>query len=147
MAGMGGNIRKKSLLIGINYYGSEHQLQGCIQDTENMAEFISYRGYNSDPRNQVILRDDRRDNYCPTGVNILAAIDWLVSDPGCALFMHYSGHGGQVPDPDGDRPSGFDDTIVPVDFEIRGQISSDTLHRHLVTNLPPSCTLFTVFDW
>ena len=56
------------------------------------------------------------------------------------------GHGGQVPDPDGDRKSGFDDTIVPVDYEKTGQITSDTLHKTLVSALPPSSTLFVIFD-
>ena len=49
-------------------------------------------------------------------------------------------------DPDGDRASGFDDTIVPVDFEQNGQINSDTLHRQLVSKLHPTSTLFVVFD-
>jgi hypothetical protein len=73
-------------------------------DVENVAEFLSYRGYESDPRNQVILRDDSdpRSPYFPNGCvarvlwvcawanvgcdrhNILAAIDWLVSEPGYA---------------------------------------------------------------
>jgi len=56
------------------------------------------------------------------------------------------GHGGQVRDPDGDRASGYDDTIVPVDFETNGQIDSDTLHKHLVSRLAPSSTLFVIFD-
>ena len=49
-------------------------------------------------------------------------------------------------DPDGDRPSGINDTIVPIDFEERGQLESDTLHRHLVAGLHPSSTLFIIFD-
>ena len=83
-------------------------------------------------------------------------------------------------DPDGDRASGFDDTIVPVgvlyflfsstyftqlllyyvshgisslkppttqvDFERNGQISSDTLHRHLVSALPRNSVLHILFD-
>lgn len=49
-------------------------------------------------------------------------------------------------DPDGDRASGFDDTIVPVDFETNGQIDSDTLHKHLVSRLPSNSTLFVIFD-
>ena len=49
-------------------------------------------------------------------------------------------------DPDGDRDSGFDDTIVPVDYQQQGQLDSDTLHRHLVSKLPPSSSLFVVFD-
>lgn len=38
------------------------------------------------------------------------------------------------------------DTIVPVDFQQLGQINSDTLHEHLVANLPPSSTLFVILD-
>lgn len=44
-------------------------------------------------------------------------------------------------DPDGDRDSGFDDTIVPVDFESNGQIDSDKLHKTLVSPLPPESTM------
>ena len=138
--------RKKSLLIGINYTGSGHQLNGCHQDVDNVAEFLSYRGYSSDPRSQVILRDDRGGPYYPTGHNMLAAIDWLVSEPGTCNFFHYSGHGGQVRDPTGQRPSGILDTICPVDFETGGQIDSDTLHQHLVSRMPPNSTLFAILD-
>jgi metacaspase-1 len=63
--------RKKSLLIGINYTGSQNELRGCHQDVENVAEFLSYRGYSDDPRAQVILRDDARGQYYPNGHNIL----------------------------------------------------------------------------
>ena len=140
------NVRHKSLLIGINYTGSEHELKGCHSDVENMAEFLSYRGYDSSPRNQVIMRDDMSAAYYPSGHNILAAMDWLVSEPGTCNFLHYSGHGGQVPDPSGNRPSGLLDTICPVDFETRGQISSDVLHTHLVSRMPPNSSLFVVLD-
>ncbi|RFU28813.1 hypothetical protein B7463_g7526, partial [Scytalidium lignicola] len=138
--------RKKSLLIGINYFGSEHELRGCHQDVENVAEFLSYQGYSDDPTSQVILRDDRDGPYYPTGHNVLAAIDWLVSEPGTTNFFHYSGHGGQVRDPTGNHPSGVLDTICPVDFETMGQIDSDTLHEHLVSRMPPNSTLFAILD-
>ncbi|QDS74925.1 hypothetical protein FKW77_004273 [Venturia effusa] len=137
---------KKSLLIGINYTGSSNELRGCHQDVQNVAEFLSYRGYSDDPRSQVILRDDMEGPYYPSGHNILAAIDWLVSEPGTMNFLHYSGHGAQVQDPTGRNPSGVLDTIVPVDFKQRGQINSDTLHEHLVSRLPPSSTLFVILD-
>lgn len=83
-------MHRKSLLIGINYTGSQHALRGCHKDVENVAEFLSYRGYPSDPRSQVILRDDRGGAYYPSGHNILAAMDWLVSEPGTCCFLHYS---------------------------------------------------------
>jgi len=40
-----------------------------ILDVENVAEFLSYRGYESDPRSQVILRDDSdpQSPYFPNG--------------------------------------------------------------------------------
>jgi hypothetical protein len=65
--------RRKSLLIGINYTGSQHALNGCHQDVENIAEFLSYRGYSDDPRSQVILRDDMRGQYYPSGANMLVS--------------------------------------------------------------------------
>ncbi|KAH8723738.1 peptidase C14, caspase domain-containing protein [Phaeosphaeriaceae sp. PMI808] len=142
--------RKKSLLIGINYVGSQHVLRGCHSDVDNMAEFLSYHGYDNSHKNRVILVDrpevERDSPYWPDGHNLLAAMDWLVSEPGCTLFLHYSGHGGQIEDADGNRTTGIDDTIVPVDFETRGQISSTILHEHLVTRMAPDCTLFIIMD-
>jgi len=115
-----------------------------------MVEFLSYKGYSNDPRSQVIMRDDQqtdpRGAFFPTGQNILAAMHWLISEPNTCNFLHYSGHGSQVKDPDGDRDSGFDDTIVPIDFESKGQIDSDKLHRTLVSALPANSTLFVIFD-
>jgi metacaspase-1 len=139
-------MRRKSLLIGINYTGSAHALSGCHQDVQNMYEFLTGRGYPTDPQSMVILTDDRSGPYYPSSHNMLGAMDWLVSEPNTACFLHYSGHGGQIRDPDGDRASGFDDTIVPVDFETVGQLDSDLLHRHLVSKLARGSTLFVVFD-
>ncbi|KXT04433.1 hypothetical protein AC578_3598 [Pseudocercospora eumusae] len=146
----GGGPRKKSLLIGINYVGSDNELQGCHQDVDNMREFLTAMGYPSDRNSQVILRDDQLTDpdgpMWPNGHNMLAAMHWLVQDPGTVNFLLYSGHGGQVEDTGGYRTSGFDDTIVPYDFETNGQIPSGVLHNTLVTCLPPDSTLFVIFD-
>lgn len=139
-------IRRKALLIGINYFGSQHELQGCVNDVQNVAAWLVSRGYSSSPRDMIFLTDERRGPYYPSGHNILAAMDWLVSDPGCCLFLHYSGHGGQVPDQYGNRNNGFNDTIVPADFEQRGMIDSSILHKHLVSRLPSNSSLFVLFD-
>lgn len=142
----GRSVRRKALLIGIDYFGSQHQLEGCINDVQNVASWLVSRGYSSDPRDMLFLTDERSGPYYPSGYNILAAMNWLISEPGCSLFLHYSGHGGQVPDNQGTRVSGFNDTIVPVDFEVNGMIDSPTLHRHLVSRLPQNCTLTVIFD-
>lgn len=90
------------------------------------------------------MRDDGRggEAFLPTGHNILAAMHWLISEPNTTCFLHYSGHGGQVKDPDGDRESGFDSTIVPLDFEQHGQLDSDKLHKTLISPIAPGATLF-----
>lgn len=38
--------RRKSLLIGINYQG-KNALQGCIQDVENVLEFLDWVSFNN----------------------------------------------------------------------------------------------------
>ena len=144
------NQKKKSLLIGINYTGSSHALEGCQQDVDNIRKFITSQGYPTDQRSQLVMRDDDQTDpngkFWPTGKNIMAAMQWLVSEPGTCNFLHYSGHGGQVADTDGNRVSGYDSTIVPVDYEKKGQIPSGVLHKILVSRLPPKSTLFMIFD-
>lgn len=90
------------------------------------------------------MTDERQGPYYPTGHNIIAAMEWLVSEPNTACFLHYSGHGGQIQNKQ--RITGMEDTIIPVDFEARGQIPSDVLHAHLVTSLHPTSSLFVVLD-
>jgi hypothetical protein len=94
--------RRKALLIGINYYGTKHQLNGCINDTMNIREYlVRDRGYNPAPADMVIMTDapqNRGTPYEPTGRNVMAAFHWLVTgnNPGDSVFLSYSGHGGLV---------------------------------------------------
>jgi hypothetical protein len=144
--------RRKALIIGINYYGTKHQLNGCINDAMNIRQFlVQDRGYSPAPHDMVIMNDDpknRNTPFFPTRANMMAAFNWLVTcnNPGDSVWLSYSGHGGQVRDPDGDRDSGLDDTICPVDFESAGQIDSDTLHKALVSPMNPRCRLTILFD-
>lgn len=144
--------RRKALLIGINYFGTSHALNGCINDAMNIRRFlVEERGFSPQPHDMVIMTDEPKNRgtpFEPTGANMMAAFNWLVTgnNPGDSIFLSYSGHGSQVRDPDGDRDSGLDDTICPVDFESKGQISSDTLHRVLVTPMIPQARLTILFD-
>ncbi|KAI2642720.1 peptidase C14, caspase domain-containing protein [Xylaria nigripes] len=142
--------RKKALIIGINYFGTDHELQGCINDSENIRDFlVNDRGFSPSAHDMVILTDNPEKvgtPFYPTGANILAAINWLVScnQPGDILWLSYSGHGSQVKNED--RISGFDDTICPVDFLESGQIPSDLLHKAIVSPMNPACRLTILFD-
>mmetsp|Transcript_150477 Transcript_150477/g.483709 ORF Transcript_150477/g.483709 Transcript_150477/m.483709 type:complete len:298 (-) Transcript_150477:58-951(-) len=62
------------------------------------------------------------------------------------MFLHYSGHGGQQKDTNGDEATGQDDTLIPCDFQSAGQIIDDDLYSHLVQNLPKGCRLWVMLD-
>ncbi|ORX39623.1 caspase domain-domain-containing protein [Kockovaella imperatae] len=143
------NGKKKALLIGINYFGSDAELGGCINDVYNVHAFICGRfGY--DPADCVILTDDKQDpRSYPTKDNIIRAMAWLVdgAQRDDALFFHYSGHGTQVEDVDGDEHDDDDEAICPVDFQQAGLIiDDDSAHDLLVKPLPAGCRLTAIFD-
>ncbi|KJA29744.1 hypothetical protein HYPSUDRAFT_31731 [Hypholoma sublateritium FD-334 SS-4] len=140
--------KKKALCIGINYMGQTGELRGCINDVKNIRNFIiSQYGYKAD--DIVVLTDDASDSRRrPTRDNILQAMQWLVRDakPNDSLFFHYSGHGGQTKDLDGDEDDGYDEVIYPVDYETKGHIVDDLIHAYLVKPLPAGCRLTAIFD-
>jgi hypothetical protein len=98
--------RRKALLIGINYFSTENELQGCINDSVNVREFlVNDRGFSPNDHDMVMMSDSPENEgtlFYPTGANILAAIKWLVTRnrPGDILWLSYSGHGSSfITDP------------------------------------------------
>ncbi|KAF1824852.1 uncharacterized protein K489DRAFT_377379 [Dissoconium aciculare CBS 342.82] len=140
--------RRKALLIGINYFNQRGQLRGCINDVKNMSGFLNgHFGYKRE--DMVILTDDQQAPMSqPTKANIIRAMHWLVKDaqPNDSLFFHYSGHGGQTPDLDGDEEDGYDEVIYPVDFREAGHIVDDDMHNIMVRSLRPGVRLTAIFD-
>ena len=140
--------KRKALLIGINYFGQDGELRGCINDTKNLSEYLmSKHGYKRE--DMVILTDDQQNPVMqPTKANILQAMRWLVegAQPNDALFLHYSGHGGQTEDLDGDEDDGTDETIYPVDHKQAGHIVDDEIHFTVVKPLQQGVRLTAIFD-
>ncbi|KAI0397493.1 caspase domain-containing protein [Xylariaceae sp. FL0594] len=140
--------RRKALLVGINYFGQRGQLRGCINDVRNMSTYlVEHFGYKRE--DMVILTDDQQNPMSqPTKQNLLRAMHWLVKDarPNDSLFFHYSGHGGQTKDLDGDEPDGYDEVIYPVDFRQVGHITDDEMHRIMVRPLQAGVRLTAIFD-
>ncbi|KAG0057637.1 Ca(2+)-dependent cysteine protease [Gryganskiella cystojenkinii] len=140
--------RKRALFVGINYFGQQNELRGCINDVKNIKTFIM-RQFGFREEDTIALTDDQKDpSRIPTHANILAAMKWLVKDarPNDSFFFHYSGHGGQTEDRDGDEDDGYDETIYPVDHERAGVIIDDTMHELLVRPLPAGCRLTAIMD-
>ena len=106
----GAPITAKALFIGINYYGTQYQLNGCVFDAYNVQTFLKqYMSFppstasNQSSQQQVfdsfIMTDEESAKGTmryPTARNIRTAMQWLVanSDANTRLFLHYSGHGG-----------------------------------------------------
>lgn len=140
--------KKKALCIGINYVGQQAELRGCINDANNIKRFL-VQSYGYKEEDIVMLTDDARDpRSIPTKDNIMRAMQWLVqgAQQNDSLFFHYSGHGGQTKDLDGDEGDGFDEVIYPVDFKRAGHIVDDVMHDVMVRPLPPGCRLTAIFD-
>lgn len=144
--------KRKTLLIGINYFGTKGELRGCINDVQSVQEWL-FRFYPqfspSSGGEIVILTDDQKDvTRQPTRSNIIQAMRWLVSNaqPNDAFFLHFSGHGSTQKDMDGDEVDGQDETILPVDYSSAGVITDDELHTMLLQGLPQGCRFTAIFD-
>lgn len=133
------NKNKKALLIGINYTGTESELYGCINDVNCVKERLTQNGFN----NIDVMTD--LTNVKATKTNILNSFKNLLinSQPGDLLFLSYSGHGSYDLDRNNDETTGYDQLIVPCDFNI---IVDDELKYIIQTYLKKNVTLFAMFD-
>ncbi len=103
---------KRALLIGINKYQAVPKLQGSINDIDTMRQILLTR-WGFQERYISVLKDE-----AATRAGILAALEQLVKETGPqdTVYFHYSGHGSQVEDLNGDeKDDGLDETLVPQD--------------------------------
>ena len=111
-----GGRGKWALLVGIDRYpgfGSEVQLEGCVNDVQILRDALIRRFGFTEERMTVLL------NERATRDGILEAMEDLVRKVGedDVVVFHYSGHGSQKVEPEGeeDEPDGWDETLVPFD--------------------------------
>ena len=128
-----------ALLIGINYFGTNNELYGCINDTNSIKLLIS--SYNF--QKITILTDNIEKK--PTRNNILAEFKNLLIDSksGDVLLLFYSGHGSYILDKNNNEKTGKDQLIVPCDFN---GIIDDELKNIIQLNLKKDVTLIALFD-
>lgn len=134
------NIKNNSaLLIGINYFKTNYELYGCINDTNSICSLIS--SYNF--QKITILTDNIEKK--PTRNNILDEFKQLLinSQAGDVLLLFYSGHGSYVLDKNNNEKTGKDQMIIPCDFN---GIIDDDLKSIIQTNLKKDVTLIALFD-
>src|SRR5665811_2205461 len=130
--------KRKALLIGLNYTGTANSLNGCINDvTEMKKEVMKVWGMTEQ---DIILKTDK-DLTKDKGV--IMYLNELVkgAQSGDLFFFHYSGHGLQVPDDDGDEADGLDEALYTPHEIVRDDENSKILMK-----LPKDCTMIMIFD-
>lgn len=135
-------MAKKALLVGINRYkipGAD--LRGCVNDVKNLrAVLTAYHGFAS--------KDIRTlTDYAATTKAMRNAIATLVkgAKKGDVLLFHYSGHGANVPDKNGDEADRRDEILCPTDLDWKDPLLDDWL-RTTFNRLPAGVSFTVIMD-
>jgi metacaspase-1 len=119
-------MAKRAVLIGINRYqipGSD--LNGCVNDVKNLGGVLkTFYGFTD--KDITILTDLRA-----TKKAMQAAIQKLIAvgKKGDTLLLHYSGHGSNVPDDNGDEADHRDEIMCPTDLDWKDPLCDDWLRK------------------
>lgn len=135
-------MAKRALLIGINRYripGAD--LRGCVNDVKNLQAVLTTM-YGFAKADIVTLLD-----YDATKKNMQAAIKALIASgkKGDTLLLHYSGHGANVPDANGDEADKRDEILCPTDLDWKSPLTDDWL-RATIDKVKPGVNLTIVMD-
>lgn len=130
-----------SINIGINnvdpaVYGSPLTLRGCENDARSMWGLAEAAGFDMGASTMLL-------SGAATAGAVAAAIRGAAAQlrGDDLLFLTYSGHGGQVPDPTGEEPDGKNETWVLYDR----QLIDDELNR-LWSEFAGSIRIFVLSD-
>ena len=110
--------QRKALLIGINDYARPAipDLRGAVNDVNRLAEVLQ-KQMNFPEGNITKLTDQEA-----TRDRILSELSKLVNSAQKedVVYIHFSGHGSQVKDLNGDEEDGYDETFLPYDARQQG---------------------------
>lgn len=135
-------MAKRALLIGINRYripGAD--LRGCVNDVTNMQRvLVQFCGFR---KSDIAVLTD----FGATKKAMQSGIRSLVSSgrKGDVLLLHYSGHGANVPDADGDEADRRDEILCPTDLDWKDPLTDDWL-RTAFNRLKSGVSLTVVMD-
>ena len=136
--------KKRSLLIGCNY-GNVHgaELKASHDDIRSIKDYIvNVHGFSETKGDMTVLLDDDSHKH-PTHLNITESFKALseLSQPGDAVFVHFSGHGGRVLDDES-----YDEVIVPSDFQTSGIIRDTLIFKTLLAPMRFGVTITILID-
>ena len=138
-------MANKALLVGVNKYKYVRQLNGCVNDVRNIADILtSFYGFSSDDIRTLVDESVTRNN-------LMNRFDWLLdgAQKGDLLLFHFSGHGSQIPDRDGDElDDGMDEILCLYDMDFRNPDSYllDDDFNDIIDRLPKDVYLTVCID-
>jgi len=129
-------MRKRALVVGINYVGTGNELRGCINDANNIKAYLETQGFEI----EMMLEKDA------TTAGILDGLKRLVAGatPGDVLFFHYSGHGSQVPS--NLEEDKLDEIICPIDLNWMDKVITDNELKQIFNPVPNGVNVTVVLD-
>jgi len=137
-------MSQKALLVGINHYripGAD--LQGCVNDVTNIRDILlKYFGFSV--KDIRVLADGRA-----TKKAIMERLEWLVKGArsGDRLLFHFSGHGSQIRDRNGDElKDRMDEIFCPHDMDWDGTFIVDDDLDAFFAELPKNVRLEVLLD-
>eukprot|EP00532_Pseudo-nitzschia_australis_P005049 CAMPEP_0168182418 /NCGR_PEP_ID=MMETSP0139_2-20121125/11884_1 /TAXON_ID=44445 /ORGANISM="Pseudo-nitzschia australis, Strain 10249 10 AB" /LENGTH=585 /DNA_ID=CAMNT_0008103349 /DNA_START=286 /DNA_END=2043 /DNA_ORIENTATION=+ len=145
-----GTGKKRSLLIGCNYNDTEGaELKASHDDVCSMKDYIvNVHGFSETEDMMTVLLDDT-EHSPPTFVNIVEAFKSLSeqSQPGDAVFIQFSGHGGRILDsPINNNVESYDEIIVPSDYSASGVIRDTLIFKTLLAPMRYGVSVTIVID-
>src|SRR5258706_15044467 len=121
-------MAKRAFLVGINRYqipGAD--LRGCVNDIKDLASaLVEVHGFK---RSDITVVTD----LSATKKAMQAGISSLLraSKKGDVALVHYSGHGSNVPDDNGDEADGRDEILRPTNLDWNDPLRDDWLRMTL----------------
>lgn len=146
--------KRVAIQIGINYYNTENQLNGCESDVEMMHDILQTRFGITEFI--VMIQKTSPPHLQPTRANIIRVLTEVAqrtkTDGVELVAVQYSGHGtisfdqsgdeGPATDENAEGTTGCDSLLVPSDMQM---ISDDEL-RSIVNQFSPWCRVFALID-
>ena len=117
-------MAKRALLIGINKYKIDGaDLRGCVNDVEDLRSAL-VECYGFKKSDITVLTD-----FAATKKAMQDGIKALLrqSKKGDVAVVHYSGHGSNVPDDNGDESDGRDEILCPTNLDWTDPLRDDWL--------------------
>ena len=135
-------MAKRALLIGINKYQIDGaDLRGCVNDVQDLsAALVECYGFK---KSDIAVLTDA----AATKKAMQAGMKALVRDSkkGDVAVIHYSGHGSNVPDDNGDESDGRDEILCPTDLNWDDPLRDDWL-RTTFDGLKEGVSLTVIMD-